>query len=122
MTPKQRVDARLHEAMIERLVPEWSGIPFYAPEGSPMPRVRRLRLWESADDAAAIEALLEGGGSWEELYDGDRLRAAWRELRAGGGAAKWESAFEGIAYRAAFDDYLSELAAAASAGPPLTSR
>jgi len=120
LTPEQRVGARLHAAMIERLVPEWSAIPFYEAEGSPMPRVRRLRLWESPDDAAAIEALLDGGGSWEELYEPDRLRDAWRELRAGGGAAKWESAFEGIAYRAAYDDYLAELSAAAAVGPPLT--
>ena len=122
LSPRQRVGARLHAAMIERLVPEWAAVPFYAAESSAMPRVRRLRLWESEDDAAAIESLLETGGTWEELYDPDRVRAAWKELRAGGGAAKWETAFEGIAYRAAFDDYLSELAAAAAIGPPLNSR
>jgi hypothetical protein len=119
LTPRQRVGARLHAAMIEALVPEWSAIPFYEAEAAAMPKVRRLRLWESPDDAAAIESLLAGGGSWEELYDADRVRAAWRELRDGGGKAKWEAAFEGIAYRAAFDDYLAVLAAAAGEGEPL---
>ena len=119
LRPQERIESRLHHEMVARLVPEWAEIPFFVAERSRMKKVRRLRLWEAPDDAAAIEALLAGEGAWTELYDPDRVRSAWTEVKAGGGKANWEPIFEGVAHREAFERYLAMLRERAAAGPSL---
>jgi hypothetical protein len=119
LRPKERVDSRLHHEMVARLVPEWAAIPFFKAERSRMKKVRRLRLWEAPDDARAIEGLIAADGPWTELYDPPRVRAAWEEVKAGGGKANWEPIFEGVAHREAFERYLALLRERAAVGPPL---
>jgi len=118
--PKERVDSRLHHEMVARLVPEWAEIPFFKAPRTRMKKVRRLRLWEAPDDAQAIEELLAADGPWAELYDPGRVRAAWEEVKAGGGKGSWEPIFEGVAHREAFERYLALLRERAAHGPPLT--
>ena len=119
LTPEQRVQAALHREVIARLVPAWRDLPFFQAQSSRMPKIRRQRLWEIPDDAAEVERILEGGGSWTEIYHPDRVHEAWDEVRAGGGSSKWEQIFEGVAYRHYFDDHLTLLAERAAVGPSL---
>lgn len=119
LRPEERIDSLLHRLMVARLVPEWAEIPFFKAERARMKKVRRLRLWEAPEDAEAIEALIAGEGPWTELYDPERVRSAWAEVRSGGGKANWEPIFEGVAYREAFERYLRILRARAREGPSL---
>jgi hypothetical protein len=120
LTPRQRIDAVLHREMVARLVPEWRDVPYFKAERRRVRKVRRMRLWEAPEDAATIEEIIGGDGPWTELYDPDRVRGAWREVRSGGGFGNWEGIFEGIAFRQAFEDYLAILHERAAQGPSLT--
>ncbi|MDQ3729491.1 MAG: hypothetical protein M3355_07875 [Actinomycetota bacterium] len=113
MSPKDRMASRLHEDLVARFVPEWAAVSFFDPdEGSGSP-TRRRKLWESPDDAAAIDALVTTDGVWTELYQPDAMRTAWAKLKAGEGNQKWEAAFEGAVYRQAFEDFLERVNAIA---------
>jgi hypothetical protein len=120
LSPEERLDDALHQDVIGRLVPQWRDVRFFQAEQKRMPKIRRERLWEVAADAEVVESILAGGGSWTEIYDADEARAAWRELRAGGGSAKWEGIFEGIVYRHSFDGHLAEIAGEVAGARPLT--
>jgi hypothetical protein len=122
LTPEERLGDALHRDVIARLVPEWRDFPFFEAERRRMPSIRRERLWEVSADAAVVEDILAAGGSWTEIYDRDRALAAWREVRAGGGSAKWEAIFEGIVYRHTFDEHLMELRREIVGARPLTAR
>lgn len=119
LSPGQRLSARLHTRMVERLVPAWTEVPYFKAERAPIRTVRRLRIWEAPEDAAAIERLISSDGPWSELYRPERVREMWAKLRAGEGKGSWEAVFEGIAYRAAFDEYLAMLRERSAAGPAL---
>lgn len=119
LSPEERLEASLHREVIGQLVPQWRDISFFQAEQRRMPTIRRQRLWEVPDDAAIVEEILAGGGSWTEIYDPARAREAWRELRDGGGSAKWEGIFEGIVYRQTFDDHLARLGDAVADARPL---
>ena len=109
MRPKDRMSARLHKDLVAHFVPEWADVGFFDPgEGSASP-TRRRKLWESPDDAAAVEELLKGEGAWAELYRPEAMRSAWAELREGGGRQKWEAGFEGAVFRDAFEDFLARV-------------
>jgi hypothetical protein len=111
LKPADRLADRLHLDLIGRLVPEWRDQPFFDPAARPAksPGIRRDRLWEVESDAALVEELLAGGGSWTDLYRPGEARAAWQELRSGRGSPKWEAVFEGIVYRHTFDEHLDRL-------------
>jgi hypothetical protein len=109
LSPEERLDASLHREVIGKLVPQWRDIGFFQAQPRRMPSIRRQRLWEVPDDAQVVEEILAGGGSWTEIYDPERAASAWRELRDGGGSAKWEGIFEGIVYRHTFDEHLQRL-------------
>ena len=119
LTPTQKIDSELHNLMIPTLVPEWAEIPFFAPTTQRMRKVRRLRIWEAPDDAAAVEELIAGEGAWTELYDPARVREAWAEVTSGGGKSNREAIFEGVVYREAFERYLAILRERAATGPSL---
>ncbi len=112
LEPEDRLTDRLHLDLIGRLLPEWRDQPFFEAPKSKTPKIRRDRLWEIERDVGAFEDILAGGGAWTEIYREDEAKAAWRELRAGNGSAKWEAAFEGIVYRHTFDEHLRRLAQA----------
>ena len=111
LEPEDRLTDRLHLEVIGRLVPNWRDQPFFEPPAKRRngPSIRRDRLWEIEADARVFEEILAAGGAWTELYRADDVKAAWRELRAGEGSAKWEAVFEGIVYRQTFDDHLKRL-------------
>lgn len=114
LSPSERVEAKLHDELIARSVPAWREIPYFEAPSGPAPRLRRERLWEVEADALAVEEILAAGGDWTEHYDRDRALRLWRAARAGEGKGKWESLFEGIVYRATFDEHLAALARAAT--------
>jgi hypothetical protein len=118
-TPEQRLDSYAHREMIAALVPAWADVPFYKREAGPRPALRRKRLWEAADDADAIAAIIAKEGPWTELFRPDRTREMWAELRAGGGYADWETVFERIAFREAFERFRDDINEAAAEGPAL---
>jgi hypothetical protein len=119
LTPQQRLDAVLHRELVSQLVPAWQDVPFFKAERTRMPSIRRRRLWEHAPDAAAVERILIDDGPWAEIYDADRVRQAWSEVQAGEGSANWESIFEGVVYRVAYEDYLRILNDHSRQGPRL---
>jgi hypothetical protein len=118
-TPSQRLEARAHHEIIARLVPAWSDVPFYKRPPGPQPRVRRARLWEAPADADALAAIIESRGAWTEMFRPERIDEMWSELRAGGGYANWETVFERIVCREAFESLRAGVAARAGEGPPL---
>jgi hypothetical protein len=120
LSPENRLDDVLHQDVIGRLVPQWRDVRFFQAERKRMPKIRRERLWEVAADAEVVEDILAAGGSWTEIYDAGEARSAWRELRGGGGSAKWEGIFEGIVYRHSFDAHLAQLAGEVAGARPLT--
>jgi hypothetical protein len=119
LAPEQRLDAVLHREMLSRLVPAWRDVPFFKASRRSMPQIRRRRLWEHPPDALAVEQILSEDGPWTEIYAPDRVRAAWSELKRGAGRANWESVFEGVVYRAAYEEYLRIINERAGRGPRL---
>jgi hypothetical protein len=115
LKPRDRLGNVLHDFVIASLVPEWSDVPFFEAKRSRMPKIRRHRLWEVVEDAAVVEDILAEEGPWSRVYDAERARASWNELKRGGGSAKWEPIFEGIVFRHTYDDHLRTLADAARA-------
>jgi len=109
MRPRDRMNARLHTDLVARFVPAWTDVGFFDGGGQSGSGTRRRRLWESPDDAAAVDALLATDGAWTELYEPESMRDAWEELKAGRGNAKWEAGFEGAVYREAFEDFLDRV-------------
>ncbi len=119
LEPEQRIDAALHREMVSRLVPPWRDVPFFKAARNTMPRTRRRRLWEDPSDASVVDEIIGQDGPWTEIYEPDRVRAAWVELKDGGGRANWESVFEGVVYRAAYEQYLRLINERAGQGPRL---
>jgi hypothetical protein len=119
LKPEERIESLLHRLMVARLVPQWADVPFFKAERSPMRKVRRLRIWEAPQDAATVERLLATDGPWTEIFDPERVRGAWAEVKAGGGKANREAIFEGVVYREAFEEYLGLLRERSRAGPAL---
>jgi hypothetical protein len=112
LEPEDRLTDRLHLDLIGRMVPEWKDQPFFEAPKAKTPSIRRDRLWEIERDARVFEEILAAGDAWTEIYRPDEAKAAWRELRAGAGSAKWEAVFEGIVYRHTFDHHLDRLVTA----------
>ena len=118
-TPEQRLESHAHREMIGRLVPAWGEVPFYRRESAARPRLRRKRLWEADDDAQAIAAIIADDGPWTELFRPERIREMWSELRSGKGFADWETVFERLAFREAFESFVREVDERSTVGPPL---
>jgi hypothetical protein len=114
MSPRQRVDGELHRWLTGRFVPAWAGVPYFQATKRRVARSKRERLWQVEADAAVVEEVLAAGGPWAELYDRDEAVREWRALRSGEGNRKAEALFEGIVYRASFDDHLERLAKSAT--------
>jgi hypothetical protein len=110
LRPKDRLDARLHRDVIAHLVPEWSRVAFFSEASDAMPETTRRRIWEREREAAALGELMAAGGAWTELFEPDRIRAMWDEVRSGEGSADYEHVFDRIVWRVAFDAHLAQLA------------
>ena len=76
LSPEERLENKLHVAMIGRMVPEWRQVPFLAPgDAERLPTVHRQRIWEKPGHAEAVAEML-----------GDRGRRLGRDLSTEGGA------------------------------------
>lgn len=117
LRPAERLDAKLHRMVIERLVPEWNDVRFFsqADSDADLPEINRQRIWEKEPDASEVGEILATEGSWADAYDPKRVREMWTEVRSGEGSADYEHVFDRIVWRAAFDEHVDRLRAAASA-------
>ena len=115
MSPRERVEGRLHEHLTARLVPAWEGVEYFQETEEKIARSKRERVWEVEADATVVESILAAGGPWTELWDRDVALREWQALRAGEGNRKAETLFEGIVYRATFDQHLERLGRSARA-------
>ena len=113
MTPRDRLGGGLPRDLAVRFVPEWEGVDYFKATEGRVARSKRERIWEIEGDAAVVEEVLAAGGPWTELYDREVAVREWRELRSGRGDRKAERLFEGIVYRATFDQHLERLGRAA---------
>jgi hypothetical protein len=114
LSPKNRLKARLHRAVVDRLVPEWSKIDFFSSDSVQMPEIKRARIWERPAEAAVVEEIVAGDGGWTEIFDRDRIWKMWAEVKAGEGSADYEHVFYRVVWRVGFDRHLETLAAAAT--------
>ena len=122
ISPEQRLESHAHREMIAALVPAWAEVPFFKRESGPRPRLRRKRLWQAEDDAREIERIIADDGPWTEMFRPDRVRELWYELRGGEGFADWETVFERVAFREAFERFRRSVDEVAGKGPPLFDR
>ncbi len=113
MSPRDRLGGGLPRELAVRFVPEWAGVGYFQATAGQLARSKRERLWDIPGDAAVVEEVLAAGGPWTELWDRAVAVREWRELRAGRGDRKAERLFEGIVYRASFDQHLERLGRAA---------
>lgn len=130
LTPQQRLDNELHRTATAALVPAWADVPYFRPKkarrGSLWAKLRgrvgreekRPMIWEG-DDGGELAAMIEAEGAWTTLYEPDRVRQIWGEVRGGSADPHYQDVFEGIAYREAFDDHLALLSERAAIGAPL---
>jgi hypothetical protein len=118
LTPDQRLEGRLHLELIERLVPEWKGVPFFEPDDAgPLPEILRARIWEKPGHAEAVDEIIGEGRAWPELFRRREVRRLWRRARKGSGHQHWEGIFNRVVWRECFDEHVRELARSASAHP-----
>ncbi|MGI8461427.1 MAG: hypothetical protein ACR2OC_07305 [Solirubrobacterales bacterium] len=114
LKPAERLQAKLHEDVVAELVPEWGRVGFFASGSGPMPAIRRARIWEKEEHAAEITRMIDSERGWPEMFDPDRIRAMWSEIREGGGSADYEHVFYRLAWRVGYEDHLDRLAEAAT--------
>jgi hypothetical protein len=111
LRPKDRLRAKLHREIVSGLVPQWGDIPFFDPQtDGAMPEINRSRLWERPSHAAAVEEVIANDGPWVELFDRERIREMWAEVRRGEGHHQYEAAFTRVVWRETFDGHLKGLA------------
>lgn len=118
LKPKHRLNAKLHREVVAQLVPEWKRVEFFSSDSAAMPEIHRRRIWERPAEAAVVDGLLATPNGWEELFEPDRLRRMWTEVRAGQGSADYEHVFYRLVWRAAFADHLRELDRATQTDSP----
>jgi hypothetical protein len=116
LRPRERLDLALHRAIIERLAPEWTGVPFFAGARADLDD---RRSWEHERDAAWLERMILQDLSWHELFEPGAVRQRWQGARAGLGTAHHERLFLRIAWRATFEEHLALLARRAGGEPLL---
>ncbi|HYX78913.1 MAG TPA: hypothetical protein VE727_06095 [Solirubrobacterales bacterium] len=118
LTPEQRLEGKLHLELIDRLVPQWTGVPFFEPnDAGPLPEILPARIWEKPGHAAAVDELVHEGRVWPELFRRREVRRMWSRARKGSGHQHWEGIFNRIVWRECFDEHVRELARSASAHP-----
>lgn len=119
LEPAERLEVRLHRAMVAQLAPAWADIPFYGGPGSDG-AVNYQRIWERQADMAHLEAMLGDERPQSELFRQERIRSLWDEARTGTGTVHHERILLRIAWRDSFEDHLQVLAAAAAQGRGLS--
>jgi hypothetical protein len=98
--------SRLHHTLIERLVPAWSGVPFYSATLKQRGAVRQQRLWEEPD-VDLLSGVVTESDDWGDGFDVGHVRDIWRGALAGRAAARDELLLQRVVWRAAFTDHLA---------------
>jgi hypothetical protein len=109
LSPRQRTSAALHRAVIRELMPAWDEIPFFHGGGGRMRPMKRARIWERPRHSEDMEEMLASPELWSDAFDPERIRAMWREAKAGEGHSHYEAAFMRIAWRVCFVDHARRL-------------
>jgi hypothetical protein len=116
-TTQSRASA-LHTALIDTLVPSWSGVPYYSATLQQRQAVRQQRLWEESD-AELVGDLMAEPQRWGEAFDVPRVQAVWRAARKGRAAARDELLLQRVVWRAAFGDHLAAVNEEPAPPPPV---
>jgi hypothetical protein len=107
MNPRDRLKNRLHKAVVAELVPEWKRVPFFVEGSAP---TKRTRIWEKEEHAAEITRMIDEGRGWPDMFEPDRIRAMWDEVREGRGKGNYEHVFYRLAWRVGYEEHLERLA------------
>ncbi|GAA1430947.1 hypothetical protein GCM10009616_16830 [Microlunatus lacustris] len=105
LTTSQSRASALHGALIERLVPAWTDVPYYSATLGQRQRVRQQRLWEESD-ADLLDELVQQPDDWGDAFDVPRVQSVWSRARAGQAAPRDELLLQRVVWRAAFTDHL----------------
>ena len=105
LSPGQRTRAKLHRAVIQELMPAWNEIPFFHGGGGRMRPMKRARIWERPRHSQDMEEMLASPELWSDAFDPERIRAMWRQAKAGEGHSHYEAAFMRIAWRVCFVEH-----------------
>lgn len=110
LSPEERISAKLHSAVIAQLVPGWKRIDFFAGDTGAMPVIARTRIWERDNEAASFEEMLAAPEMWDDIFDVERVRSMWDEVRRrGSGSADYEHVFDRVVWKVGFDAHLRRL-------------
>ena len=114
LKPAERLRAKLHEEVVAQLVPEWKDVPYFVSGSGRMPSTRRVRIWEKPEHAVEIEEMIDAGRGWPDVFEPDRIRRMWGEVREGRGSTDYEHVFYRLVWRAGYEDHLDRLTRAAT--------
>ncbi|HEY8467896.1 MAG TPA: hypothetical protein VIL04_13960 [Solirubrobacterales bacterium] len=102
LTPEERLEAKLHGKLLERLVPAWAEVPYFKRRARDP--IRRARIWEG-QSGRELGAMLKRDELWADAFDRRRVRAMWRRARFWRPRPEWEQVFERVVCRVAFEDW-----------------
>lgn len=109
LSPKDRLEATLHRAVVAELVPRWRRIHFFSGAPGPMPEIKRKRLWERPEEAAVVDEMLADATAWGSLFEPETVRRLWAEVRAGRGSADFEHVIYRLIWRVGYEKHLRTL-------------
>lgn len=110
LTTAQSRDSALHTALIDRLVPAWTGVPYFTATLRERSRSRHTLLHDDPEaDLVAGLVEHEDADDWSDGFDTAQVRAIWRRVRQGRPAARDELLMQRVVWRAAFSDHLAAI-------------
>jgi hypothetical protein len=98
----------LHRALIEKLVPEWSDVPFFHATLRQRVKAKHRRPWQEVDRELLSE-VIDDPGDWADAFDVDQVQAVWSQALAGRAAGRDELLLQRVIWRASFSDHLRAL-------------
>jgi hypothetical protein len=117
LAPEERVEVKVHRAIIDRLVPSWNEVPFFHGAAGRLPEVNRDRIWEKPRHAGQLEEILEEESLWGDLFVPEKVRRMWAKVKGGKGNSNYEPLFMAITWRVSFEDHLRLLGDRATGDP-----
>lgn len=92
LTPEQRLERFMQAEMTRRLVPGWSGHPYYKASAEDFKRsdiVQENRMWNTSP--GSMERMLHEREEWKNWFDESSMLALEAEVHSGAGASVHES-------------------------------
>jgi hypothetical protein len=108
LTPEQHQTDALHTALIERLMPAWTALPYYERPPAMIQPVWQARLGIALEHAL-ISGLVADQDPWADAFDVAIVQQEWMRLRTGEARRRAEQLLQRVIWRAVFEDYLAEL-------------